>query len=92
MTSSMSEQELLDIMRDAVYTALVVCAPPVLSALVVGVIVSLFQALTSLQEQTIAFIPKIVAVFVSLIVFAPFMLHTLSDFTTRLVGRIVSMQ
>ena len=88
----MTEQELLDIMRDAVYTALVVCAPPVLSALVVGVIVSLFQALTSLQEQTIAFIPKIVAVFVSLIVFAPFMLHTLSDFTTRLVDHIVSMQ
>ncbi len=88
----MSEHELLDIMRDAVLTAIMVCAPPVLSALVVGVAVSLVQALTSLQEQTIAFIPKILAVFVSLIVFAPFMLHTLTAFTMRLTDRIVSAQ
>jgi flagellar biosynthetic protein FliQ len=88
----MTETDILDILRDAVYTALLVCAPPVLSALVVGVLVSLFQALTSIQEQTIAFIPKITAVFVSLIVFMPFMLHTLSDFTARLVDRIVTMQ
>ena len=88
----MNESELLDIMRDAVLTALKICAPPVLSALVVGVAVSLVQALTSLQEQTIAFIPKILAVFVSLVVFMPFMLHTLTEFTARLTDHIVSSQ
>ena len=88
----MTETELLDIMRDAVRTALVICAPPVLSALIVGVAVSLVQALTSLQEQTIAFIPKIIAVFVSLIVFAPFMLHTLTEFTMRLTDHIIHAQ
>ena len=84
----MDEAELLGIMRDAVETALIIAAPPILLALIVGVGVSLFQALTSLQEQTIAFVPKIVAVFVSLIVFMPFMLHTLMDFTARLTDRI----
>ncbi len=87
----MNEAELLDILRDGVETALMIIAPPVLSALIVGVGISLLQALTSLQEQTIAFIPKIVAVFVSLIFFMPFMLHTLTEFTMRLADRIVSM-
>ena len=88
----MTEAELLDILRDGVYTALLISAPPILSALLVGVLVSLFQALTSLQEQTIAFVPKIIAVFMSLVIFAPFMMHTLFDFTTRLTDRIVTMQ
>ena len=88
----MSESELLDILRDGVFTALLVSAPPILASLVVGIGVSLFQALTSIQEQTIAFVPKITAVFISLIVFMPFMLHTLTEFTMRLTDRIVSMQ
>jgi flagellar biosynthetic protein FliQ len=88
----MTEAELLDIARDGVITALIISAPPILSALLVGVLVSLFQALTSLQEQTIAFVPKIIAVFTSLIIFLPFMFHTLSDFTARVTDRIVSMQ
>ncbi len=92
MGHKVTEAELLDILRDGVFTALLIAAPPILSALTVGVIVSLIQALTSLQEQTIAFVPKIIAVFVSLIVFAPFMMHTLFDFTTRVTDRIVTMQ
>ncbi len=88
----MTEAELLDILRDGVATALFIVAPPLLSALFVGVTVSLIQALTSLQEQTIAFIPKIIAVFVSLVIFMPFMLHTLQEYTMRLTDHIVSGQ
>jgi flagellar biosynthetic protein FliQ len=69
-----------------------IAAPPMLAALLVGISVSLFQALTQLQEPTIAFVPKIISIFISLIVFMPFMLQTLTSFTQRLVDRIVSMQ
>jgi flagellar biosynthetic protein FliQ len=88
----MTEPELLDILRDGVITALLICAPPILSALFVGVTVSLVQALTSLQEQTIAFIPKIIAVFLSLVIFMPYMLHTLQTYTMRLTDHIISGQ
>ncbi len=88
----MSEPELLDLLRQGVTTALLICAPPILAALIVGVGVSLLQALTSLQEQTIAFVPKIIAVFVSLVIFMPFMLHTLQVFTKTLFDHIVSGQ
>jgi flagellar biosynthetic protein FliQ len=88
----MNEAELLDLMREAVLTTLMIAAPPMLAALLVGISVSLFQALTQLQEPTIAFVPKIIAIFVSLMVFMPFMLQTLTSFTQKLVDRIITMQ
>jgi len=60
-------------------------------SLVVGLVISLFQALTQIQEQTLTFVPKIVVMFVSLLVLLPFMLSTLITFTERLVDRIVSI-
>ena len=59
-----------------------------LLALVVGLVVSLVQALTQIQEMTLTFIPKILAIFGSLLLFMPFMLATLSSFTERLMARI----
>jgi flagellar biosynthetic protein FliQ len=88
----MNERDVLDILRESLTIALIVGAPSMLTALLVGVSVSLFQALTQLQESTIAFVPKIVAVFLSLMIFMPFMLQTLTEFTTRLADRIVTMQ
>jgi flagellar biosynthetic protein FliQ len=88
----MNERDVLDILRESLTIALMVGAPSMLTALLVGVSVSLFQALTQLQESTIAFVPKIVAVFLSLMIFMPFMLQTLTEFTTRLADRIVTMQ
>lgn len=58
--------------------------------LVVGLLVSIFQATTQIQEQTLAFIPKIVAVFVAILVFGPWMLNTMVDFTTHLLGNLAS--
>ena len=76
----MNEAQALDFMRDAILTLLQVTAPIMLVGLVVGLIISLFQALTSIQEMTLTFVPKILIVFFSLIVFLPFMLATMRTF------------
>ena len=65
----------------AVFTTLLIAAPLLLIALAVGLLVSIFQATTQIQEQTLAFIPKIIAVLVSLIFFGPWMLSQILNFT-----------
>lgn len=83
----MDEAILLEVGRDAVIVALKLGAPLMLVSLLIGLIISLFQALTQIQEVTLTFVPKIVVVFVSMLLLAPFMLHTLSDFTERIMQR-----
>jgi len=85
----MDEAALLEVSRDAVIVVLKIGAPIMLISLVVGLIISLFQALTQIQEVTLTFVPKILLVFVSLLLLAPFMLHVLTDFTEQLMQRIV---
>ncbi|HVM86200.1 MAG TPA: flagellar biosynthesis protein FliQ [Candidatus Binatia bacterium] len=85
----MDESALLEVSRDAVIVVLKIGAPIMLISLVVGLIISLFQALTQIQEVTLTFVPKILLVFVSLLLLAPFMLHVLTDFTEQLMQRIV---
>ena len=85
----MDEAAFLEISRDAVIVVLKVGMPVMLISLAVGLIISLFQALTQIQEVTLTFVPKILLVFVSLLLLAPFMLHVLTDFTERLMERIV---
>ncbi len=87
----MDANDVLEISRDAIYVALRVGAPIMLIALVVGLAVALFQALTQIQEMTLAFVPKILVIFVSIIFFLPYMLSTLTGFTERLVDRIVTL-
>jgi flagellar biosynthetic protein FliQ len=67
---------------------LLASAPPLLMGLVVGVIISVFQAVTSIQEPTLAFIPKIVAVLLSLLLFGPFIITTLRDYFINLYNAI----
>ncbi|HEY4162185.1 MAG TPA: flagellar biosynthesis protein FliQ [Dongiaceae bacterium] len=86
----MDEGALLEVSRDAVIVVLKIGTPIMLISLVVGLIISLFQALTQIQEVTLTFVPKILLVFVSLLLLAPFMLHVLTDFTERLMQRIIS--
>jgi flagellar biosynthetic protein FliQ len=83
----MDEAALLEIARDAVIVTLKVGAPIMLISLVVGLIISLFQALTQIQEATLTFVPKIIIVFVSLLLLAPLMLHALTDFTEQIMSR-----
>ena len=86
----MTGPEVLDVARDAIYTLIVVSAPIMLVGLTVGVAVSLLQALTQIQEMTIAFVPKILAIFASLLVALPFMADKLHTEMLRIVARIVS--
>ncbi len=81
----------LDVSRDAIVVLLKLSAPLMITALVIGLIVSLFQALTQIQEMTLAFVPKILVVFASLLVFLPFMISTLITFTEGLAERIIGI-
>ena len=74
--------------QEAIKTAIMVIGPLLGTALVVGLIVSLFQAITSIQEMTLAFIPKILAIALILLFFSPWMLEILTDFTTGVMSFI----
>lgn len=87
----MNSSDVLDVARDAIWVTLQVGAPVMLIALLVGLIISLFQALTQIQEMTLTFVPKILVIFLSMLLFMPFMLSTLTSFTERLADRIVSL-
>lgn len=87
----METSEVLEIAREAIMVALQIGAPVMIVALVVGLVISLFQALTQIQEMTLTFVPKILVIFLSLLVFLPFMLSTLTSFTERLAERIATL-
>ena len=86
----MTGPEVLDVARDAIYTLVIISAPVLLVGLLVGVAISLLQALTQIQEMTLAFVPKILAILVSLLVALPFMAERLNAEMLRLAARIVS--
>lgn len=77
----MSEQVIIEYFGQALYTILITTAPMMLSALIVGLIIAVFQATTQIQEQTLAFVPKIIAIFLVLILLGPWIINTLMDFT-----------
>ena len=87
----MSGAEVLDVGRDAIWLTIQLCAPVMLVGLVVGVAIGLFQALTQIQEQTLIYAPKIVAVFVSLLIFMPMMGGLMSQFMRNIAARIAGM-
>ena len=86
----MTPADALSVARDAIIVALKLGAPAMLLALGVGLAISFFQALTQIQEMTLTFVPKMVIILLSLLLFLPFMLSTLTAFTESLMGRIVS--
>ncbi len=85
----MEATEIIDIGRDALFVLLKMSAPIMIVSLVVGLSIALFQALTQIQEMTLTFVPKIVAIFLTLMVCLPFMLTTIKDFTEELAAKIV---
>ncbi|MCA3712445.1 MAG: flagellar biosynthesis protein FliQ [Phenylobacterium sp.] len=87
----MNGAEVLDIGRSALWLTIQLSAPMLIVGLVVGVVIGLFQALTQIQEATLVFAPKIVAVFISLLVFLPIMGALMSGFMTEIVARIAAM-
>ena len=85
----MEAPEALEVARAGVVVILKIASPVMLLALVVGLTVSRFQALTQMQEMTLSFVPKILVIFTSLVVFMPFMLATLTAFMQGLADRLV---
>jgi len=75
----MTPEFVVDIGRRAIETALMVAAPMLIAALLIGLLISIFQAATQINEQTMTFIPKIVGVFVTMLLFAPWMLQKLMN-------------
>jgi flagellar biosynthesis protein FliQ len=90
LKTMMTGPEVLDVARDAVVTLLLVSAPLMLVGLIVGVAVSLFQALTQIQEQTLVFVPKILAIFLALLIVLPFMADVLHSNFMRLTEHIIN--
>ena len=86
----MTGAQVLDVGREAIYTLIIVASPVMLVGLVVGVVISLLQAVTQIQEMTIAFVPKILAIFISLLIALPFMAERLHTEMLRITARIVS--
>jgi flagellar biosynthetic protein FliQ len=86
----MNGAEILDVARDGIWTLLWVAGPLMIVALVVGVAISLFQALTQIQEMTLVFVPKIIAIFIALIVALPFMGDVLNGYMGRIASRIIT--
>ena len=87
----MTDTDILDIAIDTMFVALKLSAPILVTALVLGFAISLFQAMTQIQEFTLAFVPKVVGVGVALIISGNWMLHTLIDFTVDLFERIPTL-
>ncbi|SEP57477.1 flagellar biosynthesis protein FliQ [Piscibacillus halophilus] len=84
----MNADTVISLAENGVYTILIVVGPLLILALVVGLLVSIFQATTQIQEQTLAFIPKIVAVFVGIVFFGPWMLQRMIEFTIQVFNNI----
>lgn len=88
----MESELVIQIGKEAIFVLLKIAAPPLLTALVVGLIVSLFQALTQIQEPTISFVPKIISVFVAIIIFLPYMGSSLALFVEHVSALIISFE
>ncbi|MBB6636715.1 flagellar biosynthesis protein FliQ [Cohnella thailandensis] len=86
----MSAEFIIGLAGRAMYIILMVSAPMLGLGLLVGLLVSIFQAMTQIHEQTLAFIPKIIAVFVALLIFGPWILNMLVDFTSNLLGNLAN--
>ncbi|RKX90083.1 MAG: flagellar biosynthetic protein FliQ [Spirochaetes bacterium] len=79
------------IMRDSIFQILLISAPILLVGMTVGLIISIFQATTSIQEQTLTFVPKIIAIFLTIVFFGPWMLTSMRQFTLNIMSLIAKM-
>lgn len=87
----MGPETVIEIGRKALQTVLLTSAPMLLAALVIGLIISIFQAATQINEQTMTFVPKIVAVFVTLLIFGPWIMELLITFTTGIISQMATV-
>lgn len=88
----MNQTEVIETVREAILIALQLGAPVMLIGLAVGVVIALFQALTQIQEITLVFVPKIIAIFLAIFVFFPGMADVLTAFMESLADRMIALQ
>lgn len=86
----MTGAEVLDVAREGMWVLIIISAPMMLVGLIVGVVIALFQALTQIQEMTLVFVPKIVAIFVTMLLALPFIGATMASFMARITTLIVA--
>ncbi|KAB3531370.1 flagellar biosynthesis protein FliQ [Alkaliphilus serpentinus] len=84
----MNEAVVIELAQQTLYTILILSAPMLGIGLLVGLIVSIFQATTQIQEATLAFIPKIIAIFAAVVIFSPWLLSVILNFTTKLFNNM----
>ncbi len=87
----MEANDVMDVARDAIFVMLQVSTPVMMVGLIVGLVIALLQALTQIQEMTLTFVPKIIAIFASLLIFMPFMGRVMDDLMARIAERIASL-
>lgn len=87
----MNEVAVVDVGRDALWEVLKIAGPIMFLGLVSGLIIALFQALTTIQEMTLTFVPKIVVIFLAVMVFLPYMITSLTSFSQELFDRIAHL-
>ncbi|MEX2451019.1 MAG: flagellar biosynthesis protein FliQ [Rhodospirillales bacterium] len=87
----MNELAVLEVGREALWTIIITSGPIMLAGLIVGLIIALFQALTTIQEMTLTFVPKIIVIFFAVIVFLPFMMTTVIEFSQKLFARMATL-
>lgn len=87
----MSENMIISVLKDAIQTGLLVAGPILLVSIVIGLTISIFQATTQIQEQTLTFVPKLIAAAVVGLIAGPWMLHTVVNFTQRIFALIANI-
>lgn len=87
----MTAETIMDMGQQAIYIMLLIAAPLLLAALIIGLIVSIFQAATQINEQTLSFIPKLVGIFVVLMILGPWMLSLLTDYMRSVLDNIPNL-
>jgi flagellar biosynthetic protein FliQ len=88
----MTDVMVLNIVRDAFYYVLLISGPILLVSLVVGLLISIFQAATTISEQTLTFVPKIIAVFITIVLLVPFIIDKIKTFTIQIFNIITTIK
>jgi len=88
----MSDQLVIQIVRDAFYYLLLICGPLLLVSLVLGLIISIFQAATSISEQTLTFVPKLIAVLLVTVLILPWMISNMKTFTVSIIRMMETLK
>lgn len=84
----MTDTFVVAVAREALWTVLIVSAPMLIIGLVIGLVISIIQATTQINDQTLSFVPKVVGVLATLVIFGPWMLHTLISFFNKILGNL----